>query len=156
MRVKGAKIMRSLGLLLLRVVIGVIMMVHGYPKLFGGQGKSETLPDSTKAMLGDAFVESVEQGGIEATTQTMEQLEVPNPQLNAWAVALVEFGGGLAMVLGWKARPAAAAVAFSQLVAINKVHAQQGLVGGYEFNASLIAGAGCIALAGPGKLSVDG
>lgn len=148
--------MRSLGLLLLRVVIGLIMVAHGYPKLFGGAGKGEKLPEDTKEKLGEGFAGFMDQGGIEATAGTMEQLGLPNPQMNAWAAALIEFGGGLAMVLGWKARPAAAAIAFSQLVAVNKVHAGQGVVGGYEFNASLIAGAGCIALAGPGKLAVDG
>jgi putative oxidoreductase len=85
----------------------------------------------------------------------MENLGLPNPKMQALAVSLVEFGGGLLLVLGWMTRPAALAIAFSQLVAINKVHAQQGVVGGYEFNATLIAGAGCLALAGPGKLSVD-
>jgi len=130
--------------------------VHGYPKLFGGEGKSEELPDEAKEALGETFVGSVEQGGVEGTVRMMEQLGIPNPRMSAWGIGLVEFGGGLAMILGWKARPAAAAIAFSQLVAVNKVHAPQGLVGGYEFNASIIAGAGCIALAGPGKLSVDG
>ncbi len=148
--------MRSLGLLLLRVVIGLIMVAHGYPKLFGGAGKGEKLPEDTKEKLGEGFAGFMDQGGIEATAGTMEQLGLPNPQMNAWAAALIEFGGGLAMVLGWKARPAAAAIAFSQLVAGNKVHAGQGVGRGYEFNASLIAGAGCIALAGPGKLAVDG
>lgn len=147
--------MQSLGLLLLRVVIGIIMMAHGYPKLFGGQNKSEDLPPETKDTLGEGFVESVDQGGIEATAGTMEYLEMPNPKAAAWGVALVEFAGGLMMILGWKTRPAAAAIAFSQMVAINKVHAEQGLVSGYEFNASLIAGAGCVALAGPGKIAVD-
>lgn len=148
--------MTSLGLLLLRAVVGTIMMVHGYPKLFGGEGKIDRVPEEAKKTLGERFAGFMDQGGMEATTGMMEQLEVPNPKMSAWAVALAEFGGGLALILGWKARPAAAAIAFSQLVAVNKVHAQQGLVGGYEFNASLIAGAGCIALAGPGKLSVDG
>lgn len=148
--------MRSLGLLLLRVVIGTIMIAHGYPKLFGGEGKSEQMPDEAKEKLGEGFVGFMDQGGIENTTGMMTQMGFPNPKMNAWAAALVEFGGGLALVLGWKARPAAAAIAFSQMVAINKVHAKQGLVGGYEFNASLIAGAGCIVLSGPGKLSVDG
>jgi putative oxidoreductase len=148
--------MRSLGLLVLRVTIGLIMVIHGYPKLFGGEQKSEQLPDEAKETLGEGFVEAVEQGGVQATAQLMENLEIPNPTVNAWAIGLTEFGGGLALILGWKARPAAAAIVFSQLVAINKVHADQGVVGGYEFNASLIGGAACIALAGPGKLSVDG
>jgi len=85
----------------------------------------------------------------------MGRLDLPNPKASALAVGLAEFGGGLALILGWKARPAALAIVFSQLVAINKVHADQGLVGGYELNASLIAGAGCIAIAGPGKIAVD-
>lgn len=148
--------MRSLGLLLLRAVLGIIMLVHGYPKLFGGEGKSEELPDEAKEALGETFVGAVEQGGVENTAGMMEQLGIPNPQVSAWGIGLVEFGGGLAMVLGWKARPAAAAIAFSQLVAINKVHGSQGLVSGYEFNAMIIASAGCIALSGPGKLSIDG
>lgn len=147
--------MQSLGLLLLRAVIGVIMMVHGYPKLFGGGQKAEQLPEEAKETLGEGFVSQVEQGGIENTAGMMEQLEVPNPQMSAWAVALIEFVGGLALILGWKTRTAALGVVFSQLVAINKVHAQQGLVSGYEFNASLIAGAGCVALAGPGKIALD-
>lgn len=147
--------MRSLGLLLLRVVIGVIMLAHGYPKLFGGQQKSEQIPPEAKEALGDAFVESVEQGGIGQTAGVMEQLELPSPKASALAVAIAEFGGGLALILGWKTRPAALAIVASQLVAINKVHAQQGLVSGYEFNASLIAGAGCIALSGPGKIALD-
>jgi len=67
----------------------------------------------------------------------------------------VEFGGGVLLVLGWMTRPAALAIAFTQGVAIAKVHKDQGVVGGYEFNATLIAGAVCLALAGPGKLSVD-
>jgi putative oxidoreductase len=148
--------MISLGLLLLRVVIGILMMTHGYPKLFGGPGKKEQLPQEARETLGEGFSEFMDKGGIEATTGMMEQIGMPSPKLSAWSVALVEFAGGLALVLGWNARLAAAAIAFSQLVAINKVHGQQGLVGGYEFNASLVAGAGCIALAGPGKLSVEG
>lgn len=147
--------MHSLGLLFLRVIIGAIMMAHGYPKLFGGQQKGEQIPSEAKETLGEGFVESVEQGGIEQTTGMMEKLELPNPKASALAVAIVEFGGGLALVLGWKARLAALAIVFSQLVAINKVHAQQGLVSGYEFNASLIAGAGCVAISGPGKIALD-
>ena len=147
--------MTSLGLLLLRTVIGTIMMVHGYPKLFGGEGKGEQVPTEAKETLGEGFVEQVEQGGIEQTAGMMENLGLPNPKMQAMAIALVEFGGGLLLVLGWMTRPAALAIAFSQLVAINKVHAEQGVVGGYEYNATLIAGAGCLALAGPGKISVD-
>jgi putative oxidoreductase len=86
----------------------------------------------------------------------MESIEVPNPKTAAWGLALAEFAGGLALIVGFKTRPAAVALAFSQMVAINKVHAEQGLVGGYEYNISLIGGTVALALAGPGKLSLDG
>ena len=148
--------MVSLGLLFLRAVIGLIMVTHGYPKLFGGEQKSQQLPDEAKQTLGEGFVESVEQGGIENTAGLMEKVGVPNPKGAAWAIALVEFVGGLMLLLGWKTRLAATAIAYSQVVAINKVHAEQGFFGGYEYNAALIGGAGALALTGPGKLSLDG
>jgi len=47
--------MHSLGLLFLRVIIGAIMMAHGYPKLFGGKDRSEQLPAEAKEALGESF-----------------------------------------------------------------------------------------------------
>lgn len=148
--------MVSLGLLFLRAVVGLLMVMHGYPKLFGGEQKSEQLPKEAKETLGEGFVTSVEQGGIDNTAGMMEQVGVPNPKGAAWAISLVEFVGGLMLILGWKTRLAAVSIAYSQVVAINKVHAEQGLYGGYEYNAALIGGAGALALTGPGKLSLDG
>jgi len=148
--------MKSLGLLLLRVVVGGIFAVHGYPKLFGGPGKSAQLSETTKATLGQTFVDHLEHGGIANTVGVMEQLQLPYPKGAAWAIALGEFVGGLMLVVGFKTRPAGVALAFSQLVAINKVHASQGLVGGYEFNLTLASAAAALAVSGPGKLSLDG
>ncbi len=145
--------MVSLGLLLLRLVVGGLMMIHGYPKLFGGQNKSEELPREATETLGEGFSEQVEQGGIEQTAGMMERLGMSNPQGAAWAIAAVEFVGGMMLVLGWMTRPAA--IAFSQMVAINKVHADEGLVGGYEYNTMLIGAAGTLVLTGPGKIALS-
>lgn len=147
--------MKSVGLLVLRLVLGGIFIIHGYPKLFGGPGQSERLPESAKATLGPGFVEQVEGGGVSATVGMMESLGLPNAKAAGWSVALVEFIGGIALVFGFKTRPMAAALAFSQMVAINKVHASQGLVGGYEFNIALIGGTAALAIAGPGKIALD-
>ncbi len=147
--------MKSLGLLLLRLVVGGIFAIHGYPKLFGGKGKSEGLSETSKATLGQHFVDALEGGGIPATTGMMEHIGLPFPKGSAWAVTLAEFVGGLMLALGIKTRPVGLALAFSQLVAINKVHSKQGLVGGYEFNLTLAAAATAIAISGPGKIAVD-
>jgi putative oxidoreductase len=129
-------------------------MVHGYPKLFGGAGSTKQLSDETTSTLGEEFVEHMESGGISGTAGMMESIDLSNPRSAAWALALAEFAGGLALIVGFQTRPAATALAFSQVVAINKVHAEEGLVGGYEYNISLIGGTVALALAGPGKLSL--
>jgi len=148
--------MKSLGLLVLRLVLGSLFVIHGYPKLFGGKGESENLSRVAKSTLGEGFVDQVEQGGVKATTGMMEAIGIANPKAAGWSVAIVEFAGGLALILGFKTRLAASALAFSQAVAIDKVHASEGVVGGYEYNLSLIGGTAALALAGPGKISLDG
>ncbi len=147
--------MKSVGILILRLVIGGIFVAHGYPKLFGGQGEGEKVSETAKATLGEGFVEQVEQGGVSATANMMESLGLPNALAAGWALALVEFVGGIALIFGFKTRPMAAALAFSQAVAINKVHASEGLVGGYEYNVALIGGTTALAIAGPGKIALD-
>ncbi len=147
--------MKSLGLLVLRLVVGGLFAVHGYPKLFGGAGKGEALSESTKKAMGQQFVGAMEGGGIANLTRMMQSMEIPSPPTMAWVLALAEFAGGIALALGWKTRPVAFGLAFSQLVAIDKVHKQDGLVGGYEFNATLIGASAALAIAGPGKIAVD-
>lgn len=146
--------MKSLGLLVLRLVVGGVFALHGYPKLFGGAGKGEALPDSTRRVMGPGFVGAMEHGGIGNLTGMLQSVEIPNPPKMAWVLALGEFAGGLALMLGWKTRPVALGLAFSQLVAIDKMHVKDGLFG-YEFNATLIGASAALAIAGPGKIAVD-
>lgn len=147
--------MKSLGLFVLRLVIGGLFVIHGYPKLFGGTGKGEEVSESTKQVLGEGFVGQMEQGGIQNVTGFMGSLGLPNATAAAWAISLSEFVGGIALIFGFKTRPMALALAFSQAVAINKVHASEGLVGGYEYNIALIGGTTALAIAGPGKIALD-
>ena len=103
--------MTSLGLLVLRLVVGGVFAIHGYPKLFGGAGKGEALPESTKQVMGPGFVGAMEHGGIGNLAGMLQSMGIPNSPKMAWVLALSEFAGGIALVLGWKARPVALGLA---------------------------------------------
>ena len=68
-----------------------------------------------------------------------------------------EFFGGLALVIGLLARPAAAMLAVTMVVAIATVHLANGFMSnnGYEFALALLAISVAILLEGAGKLSLD-
>jgi putative oxidoreductase len=87
----------NVGLLMLRVFMGLAIARHGYDKIFGGQ----------ITMLA---------GGL-------TQMGMPAPQLLAWLAALSEFAGGLLIALGLGARVAAFFVFFTMCVAVFKAHA---------------------------------
>lgn len=153
--------MRSLGLLLIRLVIGGIVAVHGYAKVFGGPGKGKLVSPDAERLLGKAFSESMEHGGLTTTAATMENLGITPSTAAALALMATELGGGLALMLGWRTRQMGVAVAFSQIVAIRKIHLDAGLTGGaegekgWELNATLAAASAALALTGPGALSID-
>jgi putative oxidoreductase len=147
--------MVSLGLLILRTILGGIFSLHGYTKVFGGPNKK--VSESTAQVLGSGFAQSMEHGGIEQTTKMVENLGIPYPKVMGAGLAATELGGGLALIVGWHTRFAALALTISQIVAIAKVHSQHGLIapGGYEKNAALIAGTAALAFAGGGKIAAD-
>lgn len=152
--------MVSLGLLLLRLVVGSIFAVHGYAKAFGGPGKGASVSPEAQKVLGKGFPQAMDYGGIGSVTGFLQSLGVPNPKPAALAVTAAELGGGLALILGWHTRPAALALAVSQLVAIQKVHLDNGLISdppepGYELSAALAAAAATLAITGPGAIALD-
>jgi putative oxidoreductase len=128
--------------LVVRLGLGVVFVAHGGQKVFGWFGGS----------------------GLKATIQTFQQyMQVPPPA--TVVAALIEFLGGLAMVIGVLARPAALGLIVVMLVAIAKVHGRHGFFinfsgtpgkgHGFEFNFALIVMALSILLGGAGILSVD-
>lgn len=124
------------GLLLLRVVLGGIMAVHGAQKLFGGFGGL----------------------GLAGTGGWLESMSLRPARLHAAVVALAEFGGGALLVLGLITPLGAAAVAGVMFVAIATVHWSNGFFnagGGYEFNLLILASAIALVFTGPGKISID-
>jgi len=147
--------MKSLGLLVLRVSIGSLIAIHGYPKLFGGPGKKVS-PEAER-VLGQGFGQSLQQGGLQNVTGFLQSLQVPQPQAAAVAAASAEFFGGLALILGWNTRLASLALLVNMGTAIRKVHWNQGLLGqgGAENPLLFFLSFLTLFIAGPGKISVD-
>lgn len=143
------------GLLVLRVGGGVALISHGYPKLFGGEGK-QAHPLLSK-LYGQNFQASVERSGPAAFAKGLEQMEVPKPELAAYASGAAEFGGGLALALGFLTWLAAPVVLFNMLTAIRKVHWANGFSGqgGFEMPGLFAIIAATLTLTGPGKYSLD-
>lgn len=148
--------MRDIGLLLLRLIIGGLFMAHGYPKLFGGPGK--TVPARVQRHLGLGFVQAMERGGVSNFRANVERTGVPMPHIMAWVAALTEFVGGGLLVLGWQTRPAALALSVEMGVAISRVHWKTGIMGqgGYEQAMTMLAALLALLFAGPGAISIDG
>lgn len=144
----------SFGLLLLRLIVGGIFAVHGYPKLFGGPGKP--VPLEVAKYLGAGFVESVERGP-QGFAGMLRNLGVPEPERMAYVVGAAEFFGGILLALGWFTRLASLALITDMVVAISRVHWRNGLVapGGFEFPLSLLAACLTLVFTGPGNLSFD-
>jgi putative oxidoreductase len=90
----------DIGLLILRVVVGLVFAGHGSQKLLGW----------------------FDGPGMEGTTAMMENLDMHPPRLWAWLNALGEFLGGLGLALGLLTPLAAAALVGTMLVAVVKVH----------------------------------
>jgi putative oxidoreductase len=127
----------SAGALALRIPVGVIFAAHGAQKLFGWFGGY----------------------GLEGTGQFFGSIGLNPGYLMALLAGLVEFFGGLALVLGVLVRPAAAALAFAMLIAVFAVHWSKGFFasnGGYEYALALLAASVALLLTGAGRFSVDG
>jgi len=126
----------EIGLLLLRVTVGLTMAAHGSQKLFGWFGGY----------------------GLEKTGHAFESLGYHPGKRHALMAGLVEFGGGLLLALGLLTPIGAALVASVMVVAAITAHVKQGffiMSGGYEYNLVLGVAAAALAFTGPGVLSID-
>ena len=119
-------------LLIGRVALGIVLIAHGAQKLFTN--------------------------GIAGTTAGFTQMGIPAPGISAWFAALVEFGGGIALIAGVLVPLVGVLVAINMAGALFFVHAANGVFvgdGGYEL--VLVIGALALVLAGTGAgaYSVD-
>ncbi|HSP08015.1 MAG TPA: DoxX family protein [Candidatus Dormibacteraeota bacterium] len=128
--------MFALGLLVLRVVIGLIVAAHGAQKLLGWWGGP----------------------GMAGWTVAMTRMRIRPAAPWAWLAVLSELLGGLGLALGLLTPLPSFGIVAAMLVAIALVHWPNGFWNGkrgYEFNVSLMAPAVAIALTGPGAYSLD-
>jgi len=136
----------SLAPLPLRIILGMGMMFHGYSKLFSAEGH---------------------QGFVGMLTQ----IGIPASGIMSWLVGILEFFGGLALVLGAFVSIVSVLLIIDMLVAAFMIHLPSGFnfmnitgmtadgptfgMPGYEVSFVYIAGFLALMLGGAGAYSVD-
>ena len=109
----------------LRIISGIGFMMHGLPKLLDIQG----------------------------TQNSFTNMGLP-PDL-AIIIGLLEFIGGLAILLGILTRIAAGLLAIDMIGAILQVKLSKGFIGGYELDLLYLAIMISLLISGPGSLSIE-
>jgi putative oxidoreductase len=125
--------LQRLAVLMLRLLLGVVFVMHGSQKLLGGGGVA-------------GFADGLARMGIE-----------PHVPL-AWVVAITEFVGGICVFFGFLTRFWAAGLVIDMAVAMFKVHLVNGFFiskNGFELALTLGVLALAVVFMGPGSLSVD-
>jgi putative oxidoreductase len=128
--------MLALGLLIIRVVVGLLFVGHGAQKLFGWFGGY----------------------GPKGTGGWFESIGMKPGVAMAILAGLMELVGGLLFALGLLTPFAAILLALTMIVAIVKVHGPNGLwstANGYEYQLVLLVIFIGVALTGAGAYSLD-
>jgi putative oxidoreductase len=125
----------DVSLVLLRGVVGVVMLAHGWNHIWGG-------------------------GGIEGTTGWFASLGMRPAKIHAWLASVTELVAGALLVVGFLTPFAAAAVVGTMLVAWITNHADNGFFifrpgEGWEYVMVLTFAGVAIAGLGPGGWSLD-
>ncbi len=121
----------ALSALFLRVVVGVIFLVHGWQKL---------------------------EGGVGGTAGFLATLGFPAPEFFAVLLIAAEVIGGALLIIGLLTHWAAKILAIVALVALVTVHLTNGFSlagGGYEYILLILAATLSIMATGGGRWSVD-
>ena len=90
----------DIGLLLPRLMVGVVMSYHGSQKLFAWFGGY----------------------GIDGTAGFFDKIGIPLPKLSVYLAGGTEFFGGILLAIGLATRPTATLLAFTMFVACFTVH----------------------------------
>lgn len=123
----------DLGLLILRVVVGLTLAAHGYNKFFGG-------------------------GRIPGTASWFDSMGMRPGKIQALAAASTEMGAGILFALGLLTPFAGAGFVGLMFVAFYTVHRPNGFFivkEGYEYNLILATIATSVSIIGAGEWSLD-
>jgi len=122
----------DLGIFILRIGIGIMFIMHGYPKITGGTGTWEFL-GMQMSHIGIGFA----------------------PVFWGFMAAFAEFAGGILLILGLFTRPVAFMMFFTMFIAtLMHLHFGDGIKGSahaIELGIVFIA----VMIAGAGKFSID-
>ncbi|RCH55718.1 DoxX family protein [Mucilaginibacter hurinus] len=123
---------KDFGLLVVRIGLGIMFIIHGYPKLMGGPDGWEGLGSSTK-YIGFTFL----------------------PMVFGLLAALAETLGGFLILVGLAFRPACLILTINLIVAAaSHLGRGEGLMGAAHPIELAVVFLG-LAFVGPGKYSVD-
>ena len=125
----------AIGLLILRVVVGVLMIGHGAQKLFGWFGG----------------------GGITGTAGFFDGIGLRPARPAAIGAGIAETGGGLLLALGLLTPIGSVAIVCVMIGAIISVHWPKiwNTQGGLEYPLVMLTCAWALSFAGPGRWSFD-
>ena len=123
---------RNTGLLILRIGIGTMFILHGYPKLIGGPDRWEAVGNAMKNVGIDFY-----------------------PHVWGLLAGAAETFGGFLLVLGLAFRPVCLALTFTMVIAAtNHISGGDGISGAsHAIEAAFLFFS--LILIGPGKYSVD-
>lgn len=124
------------GLLLIRLVVGLLFMGHGAQKLFGWFGGY----------------------GIKGTGEFFDSIGLKPGEKMALLAGVAELIGGALFILGLLTPLAGLVIAATMVIAIWKVHGANGIwatQNGYEYNLVLLVVALAVSVMGAGAYSLD-
>ncbi len=116
----------DVGIAVLRVILGLIMIVHGWPKIKDIKG--------TAAWMGQKFKPGI---------------------FWAVVVSLTEFVGGIFLIVGFFTQVVSLLLAIEFIVIILAMNFSKGFKGGYEFDLLILASALALLALGSGHYSLD-
>ena len=116
----------DIGIAFLRVMLGIVLIAHGWPKIKNIKGTAEWMGQVFKPGIFWAIV-----------------------------VSVLEFVGGIFLLAGFLTQLIAILVAIQFIVIILKMKLKKGLVDGYELDLIILAAAIALAVLGGGAYSLE-